>query len=109
MIITQEQLHRAILTYAEEEIASKSNGLMRFASYFLISNLYDHPEKTVGALINNDFIKMTGIVNPDGTINVDDLYKSARSAMDKSVSVTISGITFKSPDVDRIYSIIQRG
>lgn len=109
MIITQDKLHNAIMTYAEEEIASKSVGLTRFASYFLISSLQNHPEKTVGAIVNSPLIKMTDIVNADGTIKADELYSAARSAMDKSVSVTISGITFSAPDIDKIYTILQRG
>lgn len=109
MIVTVDQLHRAIMTYAEEEIAAKSAGLTKFVSYFLISSLYNHPEKTVGALLNNPFVQMTDIVNKDGTIKADELYSAARSAMDKSVSITLAGITFTAPDIDRIYTILQRG
>lgn len=109
MTITQDKLHRAILTYAEEEIASKSTGLGRFATYFLITSLANHPEKTVGALLNNPIIKITDVVNADGTINVDELYSAARTAMERSVSITVAGITFTVPDIDKIYNIIQRG
>mgnify|MGYP003302320235 CR=1 FL=1 len=109
MVVTTDRLHRAIMTYAEEEIARKASGLTKFASYFLISSLANHPEKTVGALLNNPLIKMTDIVNDDGTIKADELYSAARSAMDQSVSVTVSGITFTSSDIDKIYTILQRG
>lgn len=109
MNVTQERLHSAILTYAEEEIARKASGMTKFASYFLITSLANHPEKTVGAIISNPLIKMTDIVNADGTIRADDLYSAARSAMEKSVSVTVSGITFTVPDIDKIYTILQRG
>jgi hypothetical protein len=108
MIVTIDQLHRGIMTYAEEEIAAKANGVAKFAAYFLISSLYDHPEKTVGALLNNPFIGMTDLVNEDGTIKGDELYKAARTAMEKARSITISGITFSIPDVDKLYSILQR-
>lgn len=108
MIFTVEQLHRAIMIYAEEELAAKANGVAKFAMYFLITSLYDHPEKTVGALLNNPFIGMTDLVNGDGTIKGDELYKSARTAMEKARSITISGITFSIPDIDKIYSILQR-
>jgi hypothetical protein len=109
MIISQEQLHNAIMVYAEQEIASKASGFARFASYFLISSLRDHPEKTVGVVLNNPLIKMTDIVNEDGNIKADELYSAARVAMEKSVSVTLSGITFTVPDIDKIYTILQRG
>lgn len=108
MIFTVEQLHRAIMVYAEEELAAKANGIAKFAMYFLITSLYDHPEKTVGALLNNPFIGMTDLVNGDGTIKGDELYKAARTAMEKARSITISGITFSIPDIDKIYSILQR-
>ena len=108
MIVTIDQLHRAIMVYAEEEIAAKVSGIAKFASYFLISSLYDHPEKTVGALMNSSFAKMTDIVNPDGTIKADELYKTARAAMEKARSITISGITFSIPDIDKLYTILQR-
>lgn len=109
MNVTQDQLHRAIMTYAEEEIAMKATGFAKFGSYFLISSLYNHPEKTVGALIETPFIKMTDIVNTDGTIKADELYSSARGAMEKAHSITISGITFGITDIDKLYTILQRG
>lgn len=109
MIVSTEQLHKAILTYAEEEIARKATGAAKFATYFLIASLADHPEKTVGAIINNPIIKMADIVNDDGNIKADELYSAARVAMEKSVSVTVSGITFTVPDIDKIYTILQRG
>jgi hypothetical protein len=109
MIVSAEQLHKAIITYAEEEIARKASGIAKFASYFLISSLANHPEKTVGAIINHPFIKMTDIVTEDGNIKADELYSAARSAMEKAVSVTVSGITFTVPDIDKIYTILQRG
>ena len=109
MIVTAEKLHQAIMIYAEEEIASKATGLTRFASYFLISSLHNHPEKTVGLLLNNPLIKMSDIVREDGMIKADELYSAARAAMDKSVSITVAGITFTAPDIDKIYTILQRG
>ena len=109
MIVTKDQLHNAIMIYAEQEIASKASGFTRFASYFLISSLQNHPEKTVGVILNHPLIKMTDIVNEDGTIKADELYSAARCAMEKSVSVTVSGITFTVPDIDKIYTILQRG
>jgi hypothetical protein len=109
MNVTREQLHNAILIYAEQEIALKASGFAKFASYFLISSLQNHPEKTVGTILNNPLIKMTDIVNDDGTIKADELYSAARCAMEKSVSVTLSGITFTVPDIDKIYTILQRG
>ena len=96
------------MIYAEEELAAKANGVAKFAMYFLITSLYDHPEKTVGALLSNPFIGMTDLVNGDGTIKGDELYKAARTAMEKARSITISGITFSIPDIDKIYSILQR-
>lgn len=109
MIISANQFHNAIITYAEEEIARKASGITKFATYFLISSLANHPEKTVGLITNNPFIKMTDIVTEDGNIKADELYSAARSAMEKAVSVTVSGITFTVPDIDKIYTILQRG
>lgn len=109
MVISAEKMHQAILTYAEEEIARKSTGVTKFASYFLIASLQNHPEKTVGLILDNPFIKMTDIVTSDGMIKVDELYSAARTAMEKATSITVAGITFSVPDVDRIYTILQRG
>jgi hypothetical protein len=109
MIVSAERLHRAIITFFEEEVATKATGLTKFATYFVLASLYNHPEKTVGAILDNPLIKMTGIVNEQGEINADDLYSAARSAMEKAKSITLSGITFSIPDIDHIYSILQRG
>lgn len=109
MIVTKEQLHQAIVTYADQEIAAKATGITKFATYFLISSLYNHPEKTVGVLLDNPLIRMTDVVTPEGNIKADDLYSAARSAMEKCVSITLAGITFTVPDVDKIYTLLQRG
>jgi hypothetical protein len=109
MIVSAEKLHKAIITFFEEEVAAKATGFTKFATYFLISSLYNHPEKTVGAILDNPLIKMTNIVSEEGHINADDLYSAARSAMEKTQSVTLAGITFGVPDVDHIYTILQRG
>jgi hypothetical protein len=109
MQITQEQLHNAFMIYLEEDIASKASGVTKFASYFIIAGLHGHPEKTVGALLNNPLIQMTNVVESNGLINVDNLYNSAKLAMDKCGKITLSGITFSAADIDKIYNIIQRG
>lgn len=109
MIVTREQLHNALMIYAEKEIAMKASGVTRFAAYFLISRFYEHPEKTVGAILEHPLVKMADIENPNGTIKADELYMAARAAMEKAVSVTISGITFSVPDIDKIYTILQGG
>jgi hypothetical protein len=109
MIVTREQLHNALMIYAEKEIAMKASGATRFAAYFLIARLHDHPEKTVGAILEHPLVKMADIESDNGTIRADELYSAARSAMEKAVSITISGITFSVPDIDKIYSILQGG
>lgn len=107
MNITKEQMHRAVMVYLDSEIAQKASGLTKFATYFLISSLQDHPEKTVGLVIDNPIISMADVVNADGTIKADELYRAARSAMEKCQSITLAGITFSVPDIDKIYSIMQ--
>lgn len=109
MNVTREQLHNAIMVYAEQEIAAKASGFAKFASYFLISSLQNHPEKTVGLILDNPIVKLTDIVNDDGTIKADELYSAARTAMERSSSITLWGITFTVPDIDKIYTIMQRG
>jgi hypothetical protein len=52
---------------------------------------------------------MADIESDNGTIRADELYSAARNAMEKAVSITISGITFSVPDIDKIYSILQGG
>jgi hypothetical protein len=109
MNVSREQLHNAVMVYAEQEIAAKASGLAKFASYFLITSLQNHPEKTVGLILDNPLIQMTDIVNDDGTIKADELYSAARTAMERSSSITLWGITFTVPDIDKIYTILQRG
>jgi hypothetical protein len=109
MQITKEQLHNAFMVYLEEDIASKASGVTKFASYFLLSSLYNHPEKTVGALLDNPLIRMTNVVEENGLINVDNLYNSAKAAMEKCGKVTIANITFSASDIDKVFNIIQRG
>lgn len=108
MNITAEQMHAALMEYLELEIASKATGLTKFASYFAITSLYNHPEKTVGALINSPMVKLTNVLNEDGTIRLDDAYAAARAAMDKCSNITIAGITFSAPDIDKLYELAKR-
>jgi hypothetical protein len=109
MTIAPEQLHRALMIFLEEEIASKAMGLEKFAAYFLLGSLNDHPEKTVGALIDLPLVKMADVVTPDRRINADELFRVARIAMDKAHSISVAGISFSANDIDRLYTILQRG
>mgnify|MGYP003289323301 CR=1 FL=1 len=109
MTITPEQLHRAMMIFLEEEIASKAMGFSKFASFFLLGSLNDHPERTVRLLLENPIVAMADVLTPDKKIKADELFRVARMAMDKASSVTIAGITFTSNDIDRLYNILQRG
>lgn len=109
MLITTEHMHRALMVFLEEEIAAKATGVGKFATYFLLGSLNDHPEKTVGLLLDNPLVKMTDVVTPDHMIKADELYRVARMAMEKAQSITLAGITFNAQDIDHIFNIIQRG
>ena len=97
------------MVFLEEEIAAKATGVGKFAAYFLLGSLNDHPEKTVGLLLDNPLVKMTDVVTPDNMIKADELYRVARIAMEKAQSITLAGITFNAQDIDHIFNIIQRG
>lgn len=109
MLITTEHMHRALMVFLEEEIAGKATGIGKFAAFFLLGSLNDHPEKTVGLLLDNPLVKMTDVVTPDNMIKADELYRVARMAMEKAQSITLAGITFNAQDIDHIFNIIQRG
>jgi hypothetical protein len=108
MNITPEQMHVALMEYLESEIAAKATGLTKFASYFAITSLYNHPEKTIGLLTENPMVRLTNVINEDGTIRLDDAYAAARKAMDRCSNITVAGITFTASDIDKLYELAKR-
>lgn len=109
MKITTEQLQTAISTYFEQEIAQKAVGFKKFMSYFIMASYEDKIPSIINELKSDKAVQMLDIIDADGNIEVDKLYNCAKTAIHKSGQFVLFGIIFNESDIDKLYSIIERG
>ena len=103
MIISVDKAKNALIAYLENEIARKATGLQKFATYFVIGSISGKADKLLSGLQDNEVVKMLGVFDENGNIKIDEVYTSAKQAMEKSGTVTIYGVTFNSEDVETLY------
>ena len=108
MKIPVQQAEMAIMEYIEQEIARKATGVTKFATYFLMGAMQGKVPHIVSNLQSNPIVAMIDIFDEDGHIRLDSLYSLAKNAMERSGAVTISGITFNSMDIDKLYEIMKQ-
>ena len=108
MKINTEQLERAVQIYFNSEILPKAAGFKKFTAS-LVFEMYSTKIKTIIIeLLNNPLIKLSGIVDDDNFIDVDQLYHAAKEAIRNSGQFTLLGIIFNESDIDKLYTIIQQ-
>lgn len=108
MKINIEQLERAVHTYFNTEILTKATGFKKFTAG-LVFEMYSAKLKTILIeLLNNPLIKLSGIIDENNFIDVEQLYHAAKEAIHKSGQFTQLGIIFNESDIDKLYTIIQQ-
>lgn len=108
MTLTAEQVQRGVLAYADAEIGQNAVGLQKFVTYFAIAAFKDKLPKMLISLKNNPIVQSLDIYNANGNINIDELYKAAKFAIEKSGSFQAYGIIFNESDIDKLYEYLKK-
>lgn len=108
MVIPVQQAEIAIMEYIEQEIARKATGVTKFATYFLMGAMQGKVSKIISSLQSSPIVGMLDVFTEDGHIHLDKIYSWAKTAMERANAVTISGITFNSMDVEKLYEIMKQ-
>lgn len=105
MVVTVQQLQTGVLNYIEQEIAQKAVGIKKFAIYFIMPQLHTKIPALINAYRENEMLRAFIVEN--GNINLDALYQTAKTAINKSGQIEYAGIIFNETDVDKLYAYIK--
>ena len=105
MIVNTQQIQIGITKYIENELAAKATGFTKFGIYFMLPTI----SSKVVSLINNykDKELAKEFFDENGNVNLDELYNTAKSAIEKSGQFMVYGIIFNETDIDKLYESIR--
>lgn len=104
-MVSLPQISKGLITFIEQELIIKATGKQKFIMYFLIPQIPQKVEQLFDQykenMIINTFIR-------DGGIDLDELYNTSKSAIQKSGNLELFGIIFNESDIDKLYGYISR-
>lgn len=107
MTVTIEQVQAGIVKYIDMEVAAKAEGITKFMVYFFVPSI----PKIVTTKVEQ--LKSSGMFNDifteEGNIDIDEAYKRAKMAMERSGKLFIPQISYfiDTTDVDKLYQLIK--
>lgn len=104
MVVNLEQVQIGLITFIENEIASKATGFKKFSIYFLIPTI----KNIVVEYFNKIKKMMPDFFDENGNIYIDKVYNTAKDAIKKSGQFEFMGIIFNETDIDKLYSFIKQ-
>jgi hypothetical protein len=105
MFVSTEQVQIGITNFIEREIASKAVGFQKFATYFVLPKVNKAVDVYLRQFREN---QMTAdFFNDNGSVNLDEVYNTAKRAVQKSGQFTMYGVILGESDIDKIYQYIQ--
>lgn len=111
-MISTQQLVSGIINYADAEIIPKLSGVKRYGSAVYLALAAKNAQATIPAYLNSPAIKLLGVCDEHGNIDLDKIHAAAIQAFkdDKmTVEVPVIGaFTFTRDDVDRLCETIRR-
>lgn len=106
MKLDPQNIPLVMAEYVDSQVAPKANGMQRFGVY---SMLYAVNTKMPEILQRYaPIMKMTGIMDDAGVIDVEYLHNMASDAMSHAGSVNLMGFVMDGTDVESLYAIAQR-
>jgi predicted nucleotidyltransferase len=107
MVVSIDQVRVGVKKYVENEIASKSTGLVKFLIYFIIPSI----DKSVVDYVNKakESGMFSDMFNENGHVVVDEAYNRAVFAMEKSGKLFLEkyNLTLDRTDVEKLYQYIK--
>lgn len=111
MKINEMQLYSALNEFIDREIIPLGASMdltNQFVFGVKIGIIKRKLQDVVKTYLNTDGIKMLGLVDASGYIDVDTIYHAACDAFSNVKQLDIAGITFKEADLQNLYGIMQR-
>lgn len=111
-MVTIKQIEQGVAAYLDAELMPQlpANGVQKVIAGTAMSILIKRSGEIIESYKDNQFVKMLGIMDSDGNIDVDTLAEELKKNMPKDgmkVDVPIIGeLTFKENDVDKLYEYI---
>ena len=106
MMVNIQQIERGIQRYVEMEIAQKAVGFSKFATYFIIPQIPKKVEELFSK--HKDGILFKDFLDENANVDLDSIYNSAKSAVQRSGQFELFGIIFTETDIDKLYDYIKR-
>ena len=108
-----DRVLNGIAKYMDREIYSGMNDWQEIAARMFVARVLNNPNLET-MLMNNPYIRTFAIVDSDGNVDVDGLYRDLRALVQQKGKVEISlpifgKYTFHENDVDNLYNCIMGG
>lgn len=108
MKIGIDDVPAVIGAFVDEELAPQAHGLQKAMLY---GGLFVVQRQAGNVLASPDVqnrLKMAGVMDEAGLIDIDYAYDMARFALEKTGKVTALGITFDARDAEKLYQLAGR-
>jgi hypothetical protein len=105
-----DRVINGIVKYMDKELYNNMNSLQEFGARLAVARIVGN-KNLKDMLINNPYIKTFAIIDEDGNVDVEGLYRDMKSLMQMKgkLEVTIplfDTFTFNEADVDCLYNCI---
>ena len=111
MTVTIDQAMRGAMRYADNEVIPHLPGGKGIGAGIMLALIMEGSREKILALRENPAVKMMGVMDESGNIDLDRLYNAARPRFDGQklpVTVPIIGeLRFDVSDLDKLYRYIQ--
>ena len=108
---TIDQIMRAVTRFADNEILPRLPTGKGIGAGILLALVMEGGKEKILALREHPAIKMMGVMDESGNVDVEKLYSVARPKLDGKklpVSIPVIGeLRFDVNDLDRLYSMVQ--
>ena len=104
-MVSLPQISKGIATFIEQELIVHGNGKQKFVMYFLIPQIPHKVEQLYNDYKDNMFVN--DFIKPEG-IEIEELYRTAKEAINRSGNIDLFGIILNEQDVDKLYGYITR-
>lgn len=109
-MVSIDKIQTGVTAFLENEIVDKMSGWQKWVFGAGLGLAMNHTQDIFTALKNNPLVQMMGVIQPDGTVDLDALYREfKKQAMQGPAVLNIPGIpaiTLYDADVDKLYQYI---
>ena len=107
-----DRVLNGILKYMDREIFSSMNDWQEMLARIALSRLLGNSEQLKSTIMNNAFVKTFAIVDENGNIDIDGLYRDLKEQIRAKGKLEFTlpmfgTYRFTESDVDRLYSCIK--